>query len=195
MKSSLNLYQAQFRPHFVWMTLSHLSAICLVLVALLVLVSGFLQQENANVDTQLKKAQTTLNQQQAILDEMSTALAQRTEDPELIATLTSLSSNIQGKEALLARLDELGQQQSNSFSNMLTSLAKIDANNLWLTRIQVVDNDLNMQGVIASPNALPLWIRSLSDTEYFANRTFREAHISRDKQQLVFSLATKKEGG
>jgi MSHA biogenesis protein MshI len=195
MKSSLNLYQAQFRPHFVWMTLSHLSGICFVLVALLFLVSGFLQQENANVDEQLIEVQTTLSQQRAILDEMSNILAQRTEDPELIATLTSLSSNIQGKETLLARLEELDQQQSNSFSNMLTSLAKIDANNVWLTRIQVIENDLNMQGVISSPNALPLWIRSLSDTEYFANRTFREAHISRDEQQLVFSLATKKEGG
>ena len=194
MKSSMNLYQTEFRPHFIWMTLSHLISICLFITAVAAICEFWLQQEQFQVENQLKQKQSTLNQQKAILNEMTSALAMRVEDPKLIAMLASLSNDIRGKEALLARLEELAQQQSHSFSKMLTSLAKIDTDDLWLTRVQVVDNDLSMQGVIAEPNALPLWIRRLSETEYFANRTFREAQISRDSEQLVFSLATKSEG-
>lgn len=195
MKSTMNLYQEQFHPHFIWMTLSHLFVTCVVIGAIVVALDLTLRSELESVNSQLTQKQATLTQQKAVFDEMTDALAKRTEDPELIALLSSLTSNIQGKEALLARLEELSKQQSNSFSEMMTSLAKIDENELWLTRIQVVDNDLSLKGVITSPDALPLWIKRLSDTDYFVERTFREAHISRDQQQLVFSLATKKEGG
>lgn len=192
-KTDINLYTAQFRPTFVWLTLNHL--FLLVALALLLmggLVGGVLYQ-NSLLDKKLVVVQSQLSQKQQTVMEMTNALTQKQQDPKLLALAQNLENIIQEKESLIQELKRLDTLRSSEFSEVLNSLSKVDKNELWLTNISVVKQDVQISGELSNPLALPLWIRSLSQTEFFNNMSFNKAQIARTEDDLQFSISTSEE--
>ena len=92
-------------------------------------------------------------------------------------------------------IDELsGQEQfkSNGFAGLMSGLAEHHLDGLWLTRIQLDENQVMLEGGATDSSLIPQWMTQLSLTERLRGQEFSTTKLYRDpNQQLMFTLGTK----
>lgn len=188
MKSQINLFHEEFRPKFEWVCASHFVG---VIVAALVLCSGLygltLYQLNAK-EQQVAAIKKELSRQQHSIEEITQALTQRVSDPVLASKLASFAEQSRTRGMLLNHIRKLSALKQRSFSGLFDSLSQSNSTELWLTEFLVTPDELNLEGLIAQPRALPMWISELSQTDFFKGQEFNVASVVREQDSLVFKL-------
>lgn len=188
MKSQINLLHKQFVPHFEWVCASHFFA--LIVFTMVLAAGGYgwsfyhLEQRQAAVDKLARQLQT----KQQNVDELTTALTERATDPVLEAKFNNLRASTRGRTVLLNHVESLSGLKQRSFSSLFDSLAQSSSRHLWLTKFNVTVEELNFEGQLSQPKALPVWISQLSDTEFFKGQEFGDASLERKQDKLLFSL-------
>lgn len=172
MKYLANLYVAELQPNRDPLTLKVVVTVFAGMIALVVLLAlggGYyvasqqalaeeLSSRNAAVQRQVKQVQEEL--QQAL------------HDRQLINEIESLQQSIAQRRRLMHQMQLLTQAGQASFAEVLTDLARVDSDQVWLTRILLANYEMTLQGQTTVAHALPHWLANFSHYATLRNRHF-----------------------
>ncbi|WP_100643530.1 PilN domain-containing protein [Alteromonas facilis] len=194
MKTRVNLYLNEFRPTLDLLSLGTLITVFAVLFIVVITARVGLMFSGSKNAQQLAQMSVEVEQNNNLARELTNVLQQRKEDPQLLAVFAGLQASLQAKERLRQALSERELMKSATFSNLLRELAQQHHQELWLTRIKVSGHSMVFDGQALTPTALPQWINSLGQTQYFAGKEFDQARVYREEQGLLFSLSATRDG-
>lgn len=111
--------------------------------------------------------------------------------------------SIKGYEAQVRRnknvLDYLENQQQNitsqSFSIYLSALTWVQQKDLWLTKVAIKrgGESLTLVGRALNPDALPEYLKKLSQLDVFKSLQFEVFDLKRDGEQMKFIVSSESE--
>ncbi len=190
MKTQINLLHKEFKPKFAWICSEHF----LVLIALTVAICiaayitgvSFKNNQQAKLDGLKQQLAST----QETTEELTQSLERRVSDPVLKNQLSSFKKMSESKSILVNHIRELSTVERRSFSSLLDALAQSSSNDLWLTGFDFTSNNINLYGELANPNALPIWLSTLSNTDFFDGQEFGQAHVEKIQDNLTFKLTS-----
>ncbi|MFT4652956.1 MAG: Tfp pilus assembly protein PilN [Patiriisocius sp.] len=194
MKSQINLLHNEFTPKFEWICAHHFVG---VIVAIILFCSGaygisaYYHQQKAE---QVAAIKLKIKQQQQSVEALTQALTNKVVDPSLQSKLVSFTEQTRAHGLLLNHIRNLSALRQRSFSVLFDSLAQSSSSELWLTHFLVTPDELNIEGQIAKPRALPVWISELSKTDFFKGQKFNLASVEREDMGLVFKLNSVNKG-
>lgn len=192
MKSRINLYLPELHPKLEVLTLSFVLTIWAILFTILGLVyyHDYSHGESVKTDLMVIEVQKQLVEDRLV--ELNETLASRTKDPKLLAAIESKQLEVSLKQRVIDELSGQEQFKSNGFAGLMSGLAEHHLDGLWLTRIQLDENQVMLEGGATDSSLIPQWMTQLSSTERLKGQEFSTTKLYRDpNQQLMFTLGTK----
>ncbi len=190
MKKTITLIPKELQPQLEVFTV-HTVLLGMLCAFLSVFVfSNFSVSHNQVLTAQLDTLRNELDRKTNVLNIISAELENRTEDPILLRQSSSTESSLMEKRRLIAELEARDELRTQSFADLLETLASKHSSDMWLTSINVVGNNMVIKGQLDKPEALPMWVGQLSSESYFAGKEFQSAKVSRKKDTLAFELRT-----
>lgn len=190
MKSQINLLHKGFVPKFEWVCGEHFVGLVLTVIVLCTSAFGLSNYYHKQQQSTVTKIKKEIKQQQRSIDELTASLTARVTDPLLESKLATLSEQTRARTLLLNHIRNLSELKQRSFSVLFDSLAQSSSSELWLTHFLVKPNELNIEGELSMPQALPIWISELSKTDFFKGQEFNLASVEREDSVLVFQLTS-----
>ncbi|WP_438864652.1 PilN domain-containing protein [Neptunicella sp.] len=191
MKSRVNLFVDELRPKVALFTLNFVSFVWTAALLLMLFIWFWVGQNATSVKDQLAEKNAQNAMLQTRLTDLSQQLSKRKEDPQLLAKISELKQDIHDKQYVVQAINQLDGLESQNFPAIMTDLASIHQPNLWLTQIKVENNKVYLQGRVTDPSVIPIWLRKLGQSTFFAGQDFGQAQIQRQQdEQLHFVIAT-----
>ncbi|MDM7859149.1 PilN domain-containing protein [Alteromonas sp. ASW11-36] len=190
MKQRVNLYLPEYRPQLELMSLGTVVTLFVVLLLIVIGVRIGLTLQGSVDQKRLVSLQDNINQKQSLANELTQALKDRNEDPQLLAVFAGLQDTLQDKQRLKEALEDRENLKSTSFSLMLQELAQQHQDDLWLTRISITEDSMIFDGQALQPESVPQWVSRLGGTQYFSGKQFDQARVFRQERALLFTLST-----
>ena len=188
MNSRINLYRDEFKPQFVW--ISATNAMVFGVLALLLMGSVYFavwQSQQSHVQ-ELAQIQNDIAAKERQLGELTKQLTLRQKNPVLLAKLDTQKIRLSTAKDLADKLSNLSKLQEKPLSVALTSFAEVNNSNVWLTSFKINEKNIEIQGNINEPGALPSWLKSIGKTSFFNSHDFRAATVFRTDGQLGFMI-------
>ncbi|WP_350431980.1 fimbrial assembly protein [Shewanella sp. H8] len=141
------------------------------------------QQENSKKNS-LTEQKNQLEQQ----------IAERKPDAKLVAKVELERQRLDLNKLLKDKLSQMDMLISQGYSPMLTDLAAVADNSLWLSHITIEQqsNDvqrIEFEGYGRNPQSIPLWIDKLKNTATLKGYAFSAMTMDRgEAQPLAFKL-------
>ena len=192
MKSRINLYLPELHPKLEVLTLSFVLTVWAILFTIVGLVYYHDYSHGQSVKTDLMTIEVQKQHGEDRLAELNETLANRTKDPKLLAAIESKQLEVSLKQRVIDELSGQEQFKSNGFAGLMSGLAEHHLDGLWLTRIQLDENQVMLEGGATDSSLIPQWMTQLSLTERLRGQEFSTTKLYRDpNQQLMFTLGTK----
>ena len=188
MKSRINLYRKEFKPKFVWLSITNtlfLSGLVLLVLAGIYYSAWLANEKRQNSLSELKASMT---ERQERLDALTLQLSQRTKNPVLLNQLAQRQSVLESSTRLAEKLKVLEQNQDKPFSSAFQSFSQANNANVWLTHFYLSPTAQRVEGNILRAETLPAWLQRLGRTAYFNNSDFETATITTVDEQLSFVI-------
>ncbi|RUO33431.1 PilN domain-containing protein [Aliidiomarina sanyensis] len=173
MKHSINLYRADLVPKRPLLDLQRVLTVVLVLWVIGVGWRVVLEIQTMRLESQLQAAQTEQRQKQQLLSQLSAQVAQLQIDPQLERRVRQLQAEVQNKRSVLFEFTELGSVQSFDYAAIMTELARVHEEGLWVTRIEENRGVLNLHGHAVDPALIPRWMQKFQETEQLSHLMMR----------------------
>ncbi len=190
MKAEINFYQKSLRPKRDLMPL--LGVIILWLIALLIMIIFWLgfAVDILYQNSVLKKQQQHLAAQQAVLNLSKNELAKKQDKSKLVAEFKRLQAEVSHKQLFFDYLTTTERLVAIDFSQVMQDLAQFHEANIWLTSIQLSDQQIILKGETQQPSALPVWLSQLKHSSFFTGKEFSVVEFKQNKQNSEFVVAT-----
>ncbi len=193
-KLRVNLFTASLLPPRLRLSFMRLLQLGFGLFVLLLAANllAYLHLGSLEADKhRLLSDKAAFDQQKAQLEQ---AIAKRSASQALVQQVDLLSQQVELKRLLLGELSHVETLTSKGYSPLLTGLARVTDDQLWLSRIQVQEDQFVFEGFSAAPNAVPLWLARLQGVEPLKGQAFSTLTMNRgDKQPLGFVLRSKRD--
>jgi MSHA biogenesis protein MshI len=195
MKHSINLYPQELRPRLEMLT------VYTVLVAMgfsglgLWGVNNYLVANNDKLAQEVRVMESEVTRKASVLAIINAELDNRGEDPALLNLSNVKERELREKLQLFDALNQRDTLKTQSFADLMSTLAALPNRDLWLTNITVVGNDLVFHGMARNAQAVPQWVGQLSAHDYFVGKRFSSANIQRNDELVKFSLRTSDKQG
>lgn len=191
MKNRIDLYQPQFRPKVILLSLNFAFLLWFLALALIV-VAGFsvaALKNRAQQDALLAAQQ--VKDKTALLDVLTKGRDNRKQNPALVSALEQTQKQLQIKKTIVDELANREQQKSQGFSALMVDLAANHQEDLWLTEIHLNESKMSIKGGASDSTAVPNWVNKLSSAEFFIGKEFAAARLYRDEsEELKFVLSS-----
>lgn len=185
MKHSINLFQADLVPEQPWLTVQRILIALLVVVVVLVAMRGISEWQLSGARSELNQLQQQRVSAQQQVSELGSQVAARRPDPRLERDIVRLEATVQTRQALLAELQRRGQLSRLDYAQLLTDLARLQRDGLWLTRIQQQQQQVTLHGKAVEAGLLPEWMQSFQLTPSLADRRFTMVELKRDEADML----------
>lgn len=182
----INLFRAEFLPQPIKFSLRRVLQGLPLVLALLLGIGLYLQKTVRSEQALSALARTDLD---TVLQQIA-ALQPPPSGPGTPDQSLPLSQQIEQASALLQSL-RLHQNDSRAgFAALLQTLAENHDEQIWLTRIRIGANALQLAGATVQAERLPIWLARLQSTPSLRGRRFAGLHIVRedDSPLLHFDL-------
>ncbi|MXR69295.1 fimbrial assembly protein [Shewanella sp. JBTF-M18] len=193
-KLRVNLYTASLLPPRLRLSFMRLLQLGFGLLVFLLAANLLAYLHLGSLETdkhQLLSDKAAFDQEKAQLEQ---AIAKRSASQALVQQVDLLSQQVELKRLLLGELSHVETLTSKGYSPLLTGLARVTDDQLWLSRIQVQEDQFVFEGYSAAPNAVPLWLARLQGVEPLKGQAFSTLTMNRgDKQPLGFVLRSKRD--
>ena len=154
-------------------------------------VSENYQRKYSEIQAATKDTQEKYNQQTKMLKMLTEARDERAQDPELLSSVEKLQNEVRDKALLLEELRGREQLKNQGFSTLMEDLSFSHVDGVWLTRININEQRIRMEGATLESSKVPLWVSKLKDSNYFAGRSFAGARMFRDDaDELNFVISS-----
>ncbi|EGN74910.1 Fimbrial assembly protein (PilN) [Idiomarina sp. A28L] len=185
MKHTINLFQQDLIPEEQWLTLSKVLIVIAVLCGLLGIWKAGLMVQANGIESQVAEQRVVLNEQQQQLATLSEQLRLQAPNPVLQADVGRLENQIATRQYLLAEFQRRGQIKQHDYAGLLTDLALLHRDGVWLTRIHQDRDQLNLHGHAVNASILPQWMQSFKESTVLSERRFNMVELKRDNRELL----------
>lgn len=188
-KSEINLYPEHLKPKKELFCLGTVVASWLVIVVVMLAAYGFYSFENQQLDTQISKLKADVNQ----LTTKTTSLQKQLDDhhpsASKLAAVARLKEDVETKKESLKVISRFDSKQMAGYSGIMQGLSSIGRHDISLTRIQIDNGRMDVQGLAKSPEVVPNWVQHFKTQLNLIGRTFESLSIGRNENDVVvFSL-------
>ncbi|MCL1035606.1 fimbrial assembly protein [Shewanella submarina] len=194
MKTRINLLTPDLLPPE--LRISFERTVLLVLIVLVVggAANAWFYWKNSFLTQELAQHHQARNHLQNQKKDLEQKVSNHKPDPRLVAQVKAMDERLLLKQQLLAELDRRSDITSEGFSILLTDLAGVSANKLWLTRIQAANQKFSFEGYSVQAQTVPFWIDQLKSTETLKGYAFSAINMDRGEgQPIAFVLSSKPE--
>ncbi|MGL4476314.1 MAG: PilN domain-containing protein [Shewanella sp.] len=193
MKTKINLFNEDLLPPKLLLSFQHLVMGSAALLAIGVLMVTFASYW-INHQQQLQTQQAIASELQTQVQTMERQLAERKPDPALVAEVDLLTQRLRVKQLLLTELDRRSTITSEGFSPLMTELASVPQQGVWLSKIEVQGQAVSLYGFALKAENVPTWIDELKQTSSLQGYAFSAMTMLRDDAKpLSFSLTSQPE--
>lgn len=183
MKQRINLYQAGLKPQQQTMALSSLFGLIVLVLTISLLAWGGLQWQQRQQMQLNSQTEQDLKRQQDQLGLLQQALLQRQPSSILIAERDQLKRRVEQQIALQHYLAAQQLRPDYAYSVVLQQLDNADITSVWLTQFTLRPGSSELQGLTLTPAAVPGWLESLRDFNYFSGQRFNELRLTQQPEQ------------
>ncbi|WP_137224754.1 fimbrial assembly protein [Shewanella sp. MEBiC00475] len=193
-KTGVNLYTADLLPKKQRLTFSGMIIALALFIgcsALLYCVGLWNTDELQALNQQENSKNNSLTEQKNQLEQQ---IAERKPDAKLVAKVELEQQRLDLNKLLKDKLSQMDMLISQGYSPMLTDLAAVADNSLWLSHITIEQqsNDvqrIEFEGYGRNPQSIPLWIDKLKNTATLKGYAFSAMTMDRgEAQPLAFKL-------
>ncbi len=175
----VNFYLDQYQPKPLSFD-SRFAGLTLCLIVAGCIVNGLIGSSRVNelklVDAQ-KKSHLLTTQQQVIA--LQKKLAGKKKVKNLDALLIRNQQELNSYRKIVTRLSSKNQVNHFDYSLILKQLSELPAQSVWLTEIEMNQQNLNLHGRSTNPESIPLYVDHLKAARSL-KRHFDELKIDRD---------------
>lgn len=198
MHQLINLYQPAFRrqPKL----LSAVTLLCVIATALVLLFSVAVYANSTTQDLQRTSKELALHYSQL------NALVAESESTELVSSDTSIDAEtalleleIDERNALLKRIDDLLHGEFNGFGDVFEILARTNLNGLWLTGVELdYDGNIAISGTAIDPKLVPRYLELITQHGPLKRLSSGTVNLSRNQfnhAEINFELSYNLQAG
>lgn len=191
MKYRINLYPSELRPKVELLTITFVFIVWSVAALILFVISNSYQQSYDDIQLQTRDTQNLHSEKTDKLQALTSERDNRKQDTGLVSRVEALQTEVRAKQLLLEELKGREQLKNHGFSSLMLDLAQNHKPNLWLTRINIHESKVRMEGQTAESETVPAWMRGLRNSDYFAGRNFAAARMFlNDEGSLNFIISS-----
>jgi len=142
---------------------------------------GYIQnQQLAQLNQQLSDNQSELTKIQFIIKKLQKQREKKQSPENIEKRILRKQKELISSKKLLAKVINKKPTKPVSYSSVLSALSQQKINSLWLTKIDLYPETINLTGQTTNPSSIPNYISSMSDNEVL-NSEFKEFKIERDE--------------
>lgn len=182
MKNRVNLFPQELKPKLKLFTVNVVIIAWSVSSALLFAVSQNYQATYDDIQAQTRNIQDEYNTKSKTLKMLKEARDTRAQDPALLAEVEKFQREATDKRLLLEELRGREQLKNQGFSMLMRDLSQQHVDNIWLTRINIEEQKIRIEGATLESSSVPIWVNRLKESDYFAGRSFAGARMFRDDE-------------
>ena len=191
MKYRVNLFPEDLKPKLHLFTVGFVLLMWLFSGVVLFAVSESYHREFKELQAATRDTQQKYNQQTRMLKMLTEARDTRAQDPALLAEVQKLQNEARDKGLLLDELRGREQLKNQGFSMLMEDLAVSHVDGVWLTRININEQKIRIEGATLESSKVPFWVSRLKDSDYFSGRSFAGARMFRDvDDELNFVISS-----
>ncbi len=199
MMQQVNLYTDELRPR--QQPLQARLVVMAIVASLLLVVAGalYVRYENRALNESLTGFQSQMQSLEVRVAELTTAVASRQIDPELVAAVAELSGNISRRQRLLVEVQRLVGSGGEGFSPYMAAMARQIPEGVWLTgfKIDLGAADVQLSGRTRQSERVPVYLERLGKEPVFSGRHFARFKLERHEsgRWIDFDIATRRMPG
>ncbi len=192
MKSNINLYSDEFKPHQDPLSLNRVFLVWIVsFVALASLVvHAKLKLDGLSVDSDLIESKVSV--EEALVSELQKKAVAHSQDPEIKKQLAQLNKELNVKRQLLKVLAVKKNEDGLGYSGLMYDFSAYLKNDLWLTEVEYGQKFVYVKGELTSSRSFTIWLSTMKKSPYFAGKKFTNLSIKElaDKDVNEFEIST-----
>ncbi len=191
MKYRVNLFPEELKPKLDLVTLNFVIVLWVLGIGIVVFLSQYYQSVYSDTEHRTQTTQVEYKNKKAMLVTLTKARDNRAQDPKLVELVNRLQGEERDKYLLLSELQGRERLKNQGFSMLMEDLAKQHVSEIWLTRININERIIRIEGGSLDSVQVPIWVSKLRNSEYFAGRNFAGARMFRnDNDELNFVLSS-----
>lgn len=165
--------------------------VCAGMIAVLMTIYGLGTLKNHQLSEQLDASSAQHDRILRDLGALETQIAENSGAGETFDPLAELRRERDGTAMTLRNLDMMGADRRVGFSKYFVGFASQIVENVWLSRIEVLDGgaSLSIHGNTLSAKGVPQLLRKLRGEETFSGKTFSLFRLSAAEAPGVLSFA------
>jgi hypothetical protein len=190
----INLYQDRFREKRLWLSAAQVAAAVLVVVAAIAIWSFMLQLDSQQAQQRNLAIKTDRDQMTEELAAANTELARLLKDSRIDIEIEDAARQISARKKVLNFVDANRFGSGEGFSSYLVALSNLQADEVWLNRIRLAENFVQIKGSSLSAEQVPGYFDRFSEEEVFRGNRFDLFELSRDRNsewKVDFEIATR----
>ncbi|QLE87092.1 PilN domain-containing protein [Shewanella sp. Scap07] len=190
-KLRVNLFDKSLLPKQLRLSFQRLAVGSGALLLLFVVAIALAWQSVNSLQADKAQLTSTKRQFDQQKQQLEMQLAARKPDAKLVDTVELKGQQLELKRLLLKELSQREALTSQGYSLLLTDLARVADNSIWLSRIRVNEDKYVFEGFSVDPNGVPQWVERLRTTETLKGHAFAAMTMSRGEgQPLGFTLTS-----
>lgn len=193
MSQQINLYQPIFRTQHKIFSAVTIAQLTVVFVVGLLLIYGYGVWQLSRLEGQVAALDAHRETAMQQLRTLSTQVRPETRSRMLDDQLREAQSEVNSKERLLTALETRRFGNTTGFSMHFAGLARQRINGLWLTRVEVRDGVVVLDGATEAAELLPRYLARLGQEQAFAGTEFSRLQMARgdgDGAPVRFAVTT-----
>ena len=192
----INLYQDRFREKRLWISAMQVAAAFLVVVAVAAIWSFLLQSELGQEQQRNRQVMVDRDRIKAELTQINEELAALLEDDRLDREIETNARQISARKKILNFVAANRFGSGQGFSSYLVALSNLKVDDIWLNKIHLGENYVQIKGSALNANQVPAYFDRFSSENVFQGNRFDLFQLSRDREsdwKVDFEIATSKD--
>jgi len=189
----INLYQERFREKRLWISATQVAATLLIVLAAGLIWSLVLSYELSQAE---KRNQALKAERDRIVLEVTAVnaeLAALLEDKRLDRQIEGTARQISARKRVLKFIEANRFGSGEGFSEYLVALSNLHVDDIWLNRIRLAENFVQLKGSALSATEVPGYFDSFGEEQIFQGNRFDLFQLSRPSDsdwKVDFEIAT-----
>lgn len=190
----INLYQDRFREKRLWLSAAQVAAAVLLVVAVIAIWSYLLQDQLQQAQQENLAVKADRDRMTVELSAANAELARLLEDSQLDSEIENTSRQISARRKVLSFVDANRFGSGEGFSAYLVALSNLHVDDIWLSRIRLAENFVQIRGSSLNAEEVPGYFDRFSDEPIFQGNRFDLFALKRDPDaewKVDFEIATR----
>jgi hypothetical protein len=189
----INLYQERFHEKLLWVSAGQTAAALMLAIAVIAIWSFLLQSDLAQVKQDSLSIVAARDRLTAELQVANNQLTRMLKDTRLDRDIETTARKISARKQVLHFVDGNQFGSGQGFSDYLVALSRLHVDDIWLNRIRLGDNFVQIKGSALDATEIPLYFARFSEQVVFQGSHFDLFQLQRDKDtdwKVDFEIAT-----